>query len=125
LEELIGHLYFQLKTLVPHVKRLPCGTRLLQVPHLIPQSPIFALLTPEPRSLAKWCQDGGFVVRPIVPPTVPEGTQRVRICLHAGNSFEDLRRLVERIREWLERRGGLEDVDDGREERRVEFKAAL
>ncbi len=65
------------------------------------------------------------MVRPIVPPTVPEGTQRVRICLHAGNSFEDLRRLVERIREWLERRGGLEDVDDGREERRVEFKAAL
>jgi 8-amino-7-oxononanoate synthase len=42
------------------------------------------------------------MVRPIVPPTVPEGTQRVRVCLHAGNSFEDVERLVLRIREWLE-----------------------
>jgi 8-amino-7-oxononanoate synthase len=42
------------------------------------------------------------MVRPIVPPTVPEGTQRVRVCLHAGNSFEDVERLVARIGEWLD-----------------------
>lgn len=109
------------------MKRLPCGTRLLQVPHLIPQSPIFALLTPEPRSLAKWCQDGGFVVRPIVPPTVPEGTQRVRVCLHAGNSFEDVQRLVERIKAWLGKMDGLDEDDDQRvDSQRLEFvKAAL
>lgn len=41
------------------------------------------------------------MVRPIVPPTVPEGTQRVRVCLHAGNSLEDVRKLVERIKAWL------------------------
>jgi 8-amino-7-oxononanoate synthase len=86
---------------MPHVRRRQCGTLMLEVPQQIPQSPIFALLTPEPRSLAKWCQDAGFVVRPIVPPTVPEGKQRVRVCLHAGNSFEDVQRLVERIKQWL------------------------
>ena len=109
------------------MKRLPCGTRLLQVPHLIPRSPIFALLTPEPRSLAKWCQDAGFVVRPIVPPTVPEGTQRVRVCLHAGNSFENVQRLVERIKEWLVKMDGLERLEKEEPRReRVEFvKAAL
>lgn len=42
------------------------------------------------------------MVRPIVPPTVPEGTQRVRVCLHAGNSFEDVERLAAKIGEWLE-----------------------
>ena len=55
------------------------------------------------------------MVRPIVPPTVPEGTQRVRVCLHAGNSFGDVERLVGRIGEWLEvmrssERGKIKDV---------------
>jgi 8-amino-7-oxononanoate synthase len=36
-----------------------------------------------------------------VPPTVPEGTQRVRLCLHAGNSKQDVNALVARIRRWL------------------------
>ena len=45
------------------------------------------------------------MVRAIVPPTVPEGTQRVRICLHAGNTFEDVEKLVSRIKSWLEIRG--------------------
>jgi 8-amino-7-oxononanoate synthase len=93
LDELIRHLFFQLKNLSPRT------TPLLQIPVEIPQSPIFSLLTPEPRSLARFCQEAGFVVRPIVPPTA---TSRVRVCLHAGNSFEDVERLVMRIRGWLE-----------------------
>src|SRR3954451_8562850 len=92
LDELIGRLFFRLKTLNSRTNFL------IQIPVEIPQSPIFSLLTPEPRSLAKYCQEAGFVVRPIVPPTA---TSRVRICLHSGNSFEDVERLVARIREWL------------------------
>ena len=41
------------------------------------------------------------MVRPIVPPTVPEGTQRVRVCLHAGNSKQEVEALVASIRAWL------------------------
>ena len=66
-------------------------------------SPIFSVLTSEPRALAAWCQRGGFMVRPIVPPTVPAGSERVRVCLHAGNSEEEIRALVGRMREWCER----------------------
>ena len=58
---------------------------------------------------------------------MPEGTQRVRVCLHSGNSFEEVQRLVERIRAWLGKMDGLEGLErvDGRGER-VEFvKAAL
>jgi 8-amino-7-oxononanoate synthase len=60
------------------------------------------------------------VVRPIVPPTVPEGTQRVRLCLHAGNTTGDIDGLVGRIREWL---GKEEDI--AVQVPSVEFKAAL
>jgi 8-amino-7-oxononanoate synthase len=58
---------------------------------------------------------------------VPEGTQRVRVCLHAGNSFEDVQRLVERIKEWLGKMDGLEGLEqEGRDERRrAEFVKAV
>lgn len=34
-------------------------------------------------------------------PTVPKGTERVRICVHAGNTVEDVEALVEAVREWV------------------------
>jgi 8-amino-7-oxononanoate synthase len=60
------------------------------------------------------------VVRPIVPPTVPEGTQRVRVCLHAGNTMEDVEGLVERIKGWLVEKRKVE----GAEMKRVEVVKA-
>ncbi|KAH7348729.1 pyridoxal phosphate-dependent transferase [Rhexocercosporidium sp. MPI-PUGE-AT-0058] len=111
LNDLIKHMYHQLSSLLAHAKHTATGTQLLQLPTQLPRSPIFALLTPEPRSLAKYCQDDGFVVRAIVPPTVPDGTQRVRVCLHAGNTYEDVDRLVARIGSWLKTRGRTEKGD--------------
>ncbi len=35
--------------------------------------------------------------RPITWPTVPKGKDRVRVCLHAGNTKEDVERLVDGI----------------------------
>jgi 8-amino-7-oxononanoate synthase len=75
---------------------------ILHIDPSCPASPIFALLTQHPRSLAQHCQDSGFVVRAVVPPTVP--TRRVRVCLHAGNSFQEVDRLVQKIDEWLKGR---------------------
>jgi 8-amino-7-oxononanoate synthase len=98
---------------------------LLQLPQSLPNSPIFALLTPEPRSLAKWCQEAGFVVRAIVPPTVAEGTQRVRVCLHAANTKQDVERLVERIKGWLVLQGKGKADDMGAEGWMMELKARL
>ncbi|KAI5308104.1 hypothetical protein KEM55_006567 [Ascosphaera atra] len=48
-----------------------------------------------PRELAAVCQAEGFVVRAIMAPTVPEGKERVRICLHAENTTEEIEALVE------------------------------
>lgn len=65
-------------------------------------SPIFSLRTEEPRKLASACQEAGYVVRAIMPPTVPEGSQRVRVCLHAGNTEEEIDGLVRTIQSWLD-----------------------
>jgi 8-amino-7-oxononanoate synthase len=43
-----------------------------------------------------------MMVRAVVPPTVPVGTARVRICLHAGNTLADVERLVELLGRWCE-----------------------
>ncbi|KAL2875110.1 hypothetical protein SGCOL_009682 [Colletotrichum sp. CLE4] len=66
-----------------------------------PRSPIIPLFTSDPRGLAQHCQRHGFMLRPIVAPTVPVGSERVRICLHAGNSVEELEGLVSAIEGWL------------------------
>ncbi|KAK7427612.1 hypothetical protein QQZ08_005887 [Neonectria magnoliae] len=66
-----------------------------------PTSPIIPLFTSHPRSLAQHCQQAGFMVRPIVAPTVPEGSERVRICLHAGNTIAEAEALLRAVEEWL------------------------
>jgi 8-amino-7-oxononanoate synthase len=39
-------------------------------------------------------QESGFAVKAILPPTVPTGSQRLRICIHAFNTKEEIDRLV-------------------------------
>ncbi|KAF2427858.1 PLP-dependent transferase [Tothia fuscella] len=84
---------------------------ILQIDASCPASPIFALLTHHPRSLAQHCQDDGFIVRAVVPPTVP--TRRVRVCLHAGNTVEEVDRLVQRIEVWVREQIGVDSPRDG------------
>ncbi len=43
--------------------------------------------------LARRATEQGFDVRAVRPPTVPQGTARLRVALHAGNREEDVRRL--------------------------------
>lgn len=40
--------------------------------------------------------------RPITWPTVPKGKDRVRVCLHAGNTREEVDGLINTIVEWAE-----------------------
>ncbi|KAH8885370.1 PLP-dependent transferase [Thozetella sp. PMI_491] len=75
--------------------------RLLHANADTPQSPIIPLFTSYPRSLARHCQQNGFMVRPIVAPTVPKRSERVRICLHAGNTIDQIDNLGRTIEIWL------------------------
>lgn len=64
-------------------------------------TPIYPLLTPHPHALALHLQTRGFLVRPVVHPTVPRGQERIRICLHSGNTEKDVRCMVGCIDEWI------------------------
>ncbi|KAK3896859.1 hypothetical protein C8A05DRAFT_20259, partial [Staphylotrichum tortipilum] len=82
-----------------------CGTHnpprhLLRANTEAPQSPIIPVFTCRPRSLATYCQPRGFMVRPIVAPTVPAGKERIRVCLHAGNTMAEVQGLVQAIDLW-------------------------
>jgi 8-amino-7-oxononanoate synthase len=84
---------------------------LLKIPHACPESPIFSIQLEHPRDLAMILQSRGMMVRPVVPPTVPLGTERVRVCLHAGNTVSQIQRLVDVLETWCERR--LSEMDRG------------
>lgn len=82
---------------------------LIRVRRRPPVSPIIPVLTAYPRNLAAYCQTNGYMIRPIVPPTVPPGSERVRICLHAENTVSQVNGLCRTIDRWLRhQRPGLE-----------------
>jgi 8-amino-7-oxononanoate synthase len=72
----------------------------LTIPSACPQSPIFAVQLKRPKQLAIALQTSGMMVRAVVPPTVPSGTERVRICLHAGNTALEVSQLIRLLEEW-------------------------
>ncbi|MEL6537931.1 MAG: 8-amino-7-oxononanoate synthase, partial [Bacteroidota bacterium] len=64
------------------------------------QSPIQGLIVPGNeacRAMAQKLQAAGFAVRPILSPTVPKGSERVRICLHSYNTEDELDRFAEAL----------------------------
>ncbi|KAJ8075086.1 hypothetical protein PM082_019413 [Marasmius tenuissimus] len=93
-------------------------------------APIIPILTPPPK------RSGGtyspahdlsshllnkyrILARPITWPTVPKGDDRVRVCLHAGHTREQVERLTDGIVEWA--RGRVERVEE--EEERPKARA--
>ena len=63
-------------------------------------SPIQWILTRGNRrtvNISKGLQAKGFDVRPILSPTVPEGRERLRICIHSFNTEAEVNNLIEAI----------------------------
>jgi 8-amino-7-oxononanoate synthase len=80
----------------------PVLQQVLKMPNACPKSPIFSIQLDRPKDLAKYLQDHSMMVRAVVPPTVPLGTQRIRVCLHAGNTMADIEKLVQALLDWCE-----------------------
>ncbi|CAK3968880.1 related to aminotransferase [Lecanosticta acicola] len=115
LQMLIQTMHERLLEMHASLQSRPEAEVLVRGPTECPQTPIFAVLSSEPKVLAAHCQRNGFVVRGIVPPTVPAGTERIRVCIHAGNTVEQIDRLVDTIKAWvLQRITELDSVDDFR-----------
>ncbi|KAG8212853.1 PLP-dependent transferase [Butyriboletus roseoflavus] len=110
-------------------------------PHLPLPTPIIPILTSEPRSLSSFLLSYAasapssvmpdssspspstptlatvLHTKPIYPPTVPKGTSRVRICLHAAHTREDIILLVQGIVAWAEKRMAEDRQDKNRWQR--------
>lgn len=72
---------------------------------LIPsRSPIQMLVLPgnqQAKNAATNLQKQGFDIRPILSPTVQIGSERLRICLHNHNTFEDIEALAHSLKRYL------------------------
>ncbi|WP_041650370.1 aminotransferase class I/II-fold pyridoxal phosphate-dependent enzyme [Marivirga tractuosa] len=53
-------------------------------------------------NFANYLYDHSFDIRPILSPTVPKGKERVRICLHAFNSEEEITNLCHHINQYFQ-----------------------
>ncbi|MFH7015988.1 aminotransferase class I/II-fold pyridoxal phosphate-dependent enzyme [Flavobacterium sp. FlaQc-47] len=53
------------------------------------------------KQLAQQLQDKGFDVKPILSPTVPEGQERLRFCIHSFNSEEEITEILELLRDFV------------------------
>ncbi|MGB5928713.1 MAG: 8-amino-7-oxononanoate synthase [Cyclobacteriaceae bacterium] len=51
------------------------------------------------RKLARFVQEAGYDVRPILSPTVKKGSERLRICLHSFNTRGEIDRLFDLIKQ--------------------------
>ncbi|MTI39286.1 aminotransferase class I/II-fold pyridoxal phosphate-dependent enzyme [Fulvivirga lutimaris] len=71
-----------------------------QFSRTISNHPIQTIITPGndyARSLSEHLLAKGFDVRPILAPTVKEGEERLRICLHSYNSTDEISSLVDTL----------------------------
>ncbi|KAG7139053.1 8-amino-7-oxononanoate synthase like protein [Verticillium longisporum] len=99
LRELIGYTHGLFVSICARYGAAP--RPLVRIDAGLPSSPIIPLLTSHPRSLASYCQERGYIIRPIVAPTVPKGSERVRVCLHAANTKEEVGGLARVVEEWV------------------------
>ncbi|KAF1911517.1 pyridoxal phosphate-dependent transferase [Ampelomyces quisqualis] len=101
-----GHLRHLSGTLFSCLQELCSGcsivSSVLRIPSACPESPIFAIQVQQPRKLAMVLENHGMMVRAVASPTVPLGKERIRVCLHAGNTELEIRKLVRVIKEWCE-----------------------
>jgi len=65
------------------------------------ETPVQSVIIPgneEVKMVAKLCQQKKMDIRPILYPTVPKGQERLRIVLHAFNSIEEVKSLIDFLR---------------------------
>jgi 8-amino-7-oxononanoate synthase len=53
------------------------------------------------KTIANHLQQNGFDVKAILSPTVPEGQERLRFCIHSYNSEQEIQRILELLSEVI------------------------
>jgi len=69
-------------------------------------SPIQSCIIPgneRVKNASKYLQDDGFIVKPILSPTVPQGMERLRFCLHSYNTVEQISNVLENLSNFVQK----------------------
>lgn len=53
------------------------------------------------KAIANDLQEEGFDIKPILSPTVPENQERIRICLHSYNSYQEITDVLTMLRTFV------------------------
>lgn len=53
------------------------------------------------KTISKKLEEKGFNVKPIISPTVPEGQERLRFCIHSYNTKEELELVLELVKTFI------------------------
>jgi 8-amino-7-oxononanoate synthase len=89
----------ELRNIPPEVLSLPSYLQPPRAPHQLP-TPIVPLMTAYPMALEAHLVRSGMNARGIASPVVPVGEERLRICLHADHTLQDVERLVDLAIDW-------------------------
>lgn len=94
-----------ISTLKANIARFKAGISAGESVRLIESDSAIQCLVPgsneKAKELAAALQNAGLDVRPILSPTVPAGTERIRICLHAFNTPEEIDLLTKTINTFI------------------------
>jgi 8-amino-7-oxononanoate synthase len=74
------------------------GSAARLAPSMTPVQPLIVGANAAALAMAEFLRERGILVPAIRPPTVPEGTARLRISLSAAHSIDDVRQLVQALR---------------------------
>ena len=96
---LVSARLLELGNIPPEVLSLPTYLQPPRAPHQLP-TPIVPLMSSYAMSLEAHLKRSGMNARGIVWSVVPVGEERVRVCLHANHTVQDVERLVDRAIEW-------------------------
>ena len=53
------------------------------------------------KKIASQLQEKGFEVKPILAPTVPEGQERLRFCLHSYNTEREMQEVLSALSKFV------------------------
>ncbi len=74
----------------------------LSTTHIVP---VIVGAAQEALDLSRWMQEQGVLAAAVRPPTVPSGQARLRLCLSAAHTRDQVDRVVQLLGDWRRRQG--------------------
>jgi len=92
------------KALKENIRYFKAVAAELSLPFISSSSAIQCVVIPgnsRVKAIAEQCRNNGFDIRPILSPTVPEQTERLRFCLHSYNTPSQIQKVLTLLHNYL------------------------